>query len=396
MKSLRSITILIFLLCAEAYLLSNVFPAILALLIATYILYVLFEFDPKIEAKREVERTLYEGKKAEVKLIVKNLTKKSYRAKLFENPDFGKTDEFIIKPGENGFSYYIIPSKGFYRIKGSLEIWDLRKLFRKKFKIPEIEIEVIPSVESLKEKARIRANFLSKSTLGISMLDFHSLREFQWGDELRMIDWKASARLGELIVKEFLKEWEGDIYVVFDASREMRKKLDFSLSILSQLLISLKGKRVGLVLHDEIGIKKIVEPREPIYLLKEIRISPIKSDPSLKIPDLRISKYMRLFLRKIPSLSLSLIKMPRKSLLIFLSDLSNSDELMRVFIEVKKDCKVIVISPNPVLFYRGEMNKEIILRLYKEYLKRDGIIKKLNRIVPTIDIGPNDFKKVIL
>ncbi|MEM3505012.1 MAG: hypothetical protein QW532_02165, partial [Archaeoglobaceae archaeon] len=120
-------------------------------------------------------------------------------------------------------------------------------------------------------------------------------------------------------------------------------------------------------------------------------------DLSLKISDLRISKYMRLFLRKIPSLSLSLIKnLPRKSLLIFLSDLSNPDELMRVFIEVKKDCKVIVISPNPVLFYRGEMSEEIILRLYKEYLKREEIIKKLNRIVPTIDLGPKDFKKVMM
>lgn len=396
MKSLRFITILIFLLCAEAYLLSNVFPAILALLIATYILYIFFEFDPKIEAKREVERTLYEGKRAEIKLIVKNPTKKSYRAKLFENPSFGKTYEFFIKPGDNEFSYFIAPSKGFYKIKGLLEIWDSRKIFKKSLKLGELEIEVLPSIESIREGAMIRANFSSKSLFG-SPADFHSLREFQIGDDLRRIEWKASARLGELIVKEFVKEWEGDIYVVFDASREMRKKLEFSLSVLSQLLISLKGKRVGLVLHDEIGIKKIVEPREPIDLLKEINVSPIKGDLSLKISDLRISKYMRLFLRKIPSLSLSLIKnLPRKSLLIFLSDLSNPDELMRVFIEVKKDCKVIVISPNPVLFYRGEMDEEIILRLYREYLRREEIIKKLNRIVPTIDIGPNDFKKVML
>ena len=38
------------------------------------------------------------------------------------------------------------------------------------------------------------------------------MREFQPGDERRHIDWKATTRLGELIVRDFLKEREGDVY----------------------------------------------------------------------------------------------------------------------------------------------------------------------------------------
>lgn len=395
MKNVRILSLLILFLCVEAYLISNVFPAILALSIATYVLYVHLEFNPEVKARRELERTLYEGKRAEVRLVVNNFTKKIYRAEILEEPNFGRIRELLIKPDNNEFYYSIIPSKGTHRIKGLLKVWDSRKLFEKELILEDVEIEVLPSVEGIKEEAKIRANVFSKALFG-SPVDFHSLREFQIGDDLRRVDWKASARLGEIIVKEFVKEWERDVYVVFDVSREMRKKLDISFGILFQVLKSLKGKRVGLVLHDEMGIKKIVEPRgDPLDLLKEIKVSPVKGDFSLKIPEFKISKSLRTLLRKIPSLSLSLINyLPRKSLLIFITDLSNPNELLRVFIEVKKDCKVFVISPNPILFYRGELNRENVLKLYKAYLEREKMIKKVNMIVPTIDLGPNEFKVI--
>lgn len=395
MKKVRVLILTIFLLCVEAYLIENVFPALIAFAIAIYILYISLEFNPKLEIERKTYGSvLYEGRKEKLGLIVRNFTNKIYKARLFEEPDFivDKTG-FIINSGENEFNYFIIPVKGVYNLKGRLEVWDSRELFNEIFRIEELKIEVIPSVESLKEESKFRANLSSaRSIFGIPV-DLHFLREFQSGDDTRRIEWKASARLGELIVKDFLKEWEGDIYIVFDSSREMRKKLDFSLRLVYDILHSLRGKRIGLIIYDEVGVKKILKAENDIsIIIRNLKITPLSESLSLKIPDLRISRTLRSFLKKIPSYSLSLInQIPRKSFLIFISDLSTPDELFRVLFEVKKDCKVILISPNPVLLYKGKITKENILKLYRAYSEREKLIRKINLIVPTIDVGERDL-----
>ena len=48
--------------------------------------------------------------------------------------------------------------------------------------------------------------------------DFHGLREYALGDEPRSIDWKASARTDELMVKEYTVEGLHQCTVVFDAN----------------------------------------------------------------------------------------------------------------------------------------------------------------------------------
>ena len=52
--------------------------------------------------------------------------------------------------------------------------------------------------------------------------DLHSLRDYQPQDDMRHIDWKATARLRQLVVREFTEEEERRVHVVFDT----RLKLD--------------------------------------------------------------------------------------------------------------------------------------------------------------------------
>ncbi|MEM2726766.1 MAG: DUF58 domain-containing protein, partial [Archaeoglobaceae archaeon] len=342
MRNIQLISFMIFFLSVQAYLTANVFPALLAFSISVYVLYIALEFDPKLEVRREIEKVLYDGRMSTSKLKIRNLTSKEYKANFLETlPPYFEAEnvEFSIgKSEEKEIEYWIVPVGGIYRLKGELEVQDSRGLFRRSFAVNESEIEVIPSVEKLKEEAladlRLRSAFRSKSFFG-SPSDFKSLREFQEGDDVRRIDWKATARFGELIVREFLMEWEGDIYIVLDASREMRKgKIDYALRLSYQFLNSLRGKKVGLIIYDEFGIRKIVKPTADVnQILKELKISPIKGEHSLKIPEIRISKVLRGFLRLMPVMPVNLIKeIPRKSFLIFISDLSNPDELVKVFI----------------------------------------------------------------
>jgi uncharacterized protein (DUF58 family) len=50
--------------------------------------------------------------------------------------------------------------------------------------------------------------------------ELDSLREYRRGDDVRLVDWKASARTGSLIVKELVPETRQDVVVVLDAGRQ--------------------------------------------------------------------------------------------------------------------------------------------------------------------------------
>jgi uncharacterized protein (DUF58 family) len=51
--------------------------------------------------------------------------------------------------------------------------------------------------------------------------EFHQLRDYQSGDDVRSIDWKSSARTGKLFVKEHLQEQQYSILLLIDQSGSM-------------------------------------------------------------------------------------------------------------------------------------------------------------------------------
>ena len=55
--------------------------------------------------------------------------------------------------------------------------------------------------------------------------EFDSLREYRRGDDVRLVDWKASARAGELVVKRLTPETRQDVVVLLDAGRHLAGRL---------------------------------------------------------------------------------------------------------------------------------------------------------------------------
>ncbi len=97
--------------------------------------------------------------------------------------------------------------------------------------------------------------------------DFDSLREYRRGDDVRLVDWKASARKGNLIVKDLVPETRQDVVVVVDGGRQLCGRNEpptagepedrFEVAVNSALVLCaaalLKGDRCGIgVLQDEI------------------------------------------------------------------------------------------------------------------------------------------------
>lgn len=88
-------------------------------------------------------------------------------------------------------------------------------------------------------------------------VEFHEVREYLVGDDVRGIDWNVTARFGRPFVKTYVEERELTLMVLFDASASMsfggsgRSKRQAALEVLALLAMSAvrNDDRVGMVMH---------------------------------------------------------------------------------------------------------------------------------------------------
>ena len=58
----------------------------------------------------------------------------------------------------------------------------------------------------------------SRSAIKGSGYEFDQIREYQMGDDVRFLDWKSSARMGKLLVKQYIEERNRTIILAVDVS----------------------------------------------------------------------------------------------------------------------------------------------------------------------------------
>lgn len=59
----------------------------------------------------------------------------------------------------------------------------------------------------------------SRSAVKGSGLEFDQIREYQLGDDVRFIDWKSSARMNKILIKQYIEERNRTIILAVDVSR---------------------------------------------------------------------------------------------------------------------------------------------------------------------------------
>lgn len=84
--------------------------------------------------------------------------------------------------------------------------------------------------------------------------EFQALREFQPGMDLRTIDWKQSARHGQILSKEFRTERNHPIMLVIDSGRLMGEPVEGAPKLDRALNAALLLGYVGLRLGDRVGL----------------------------------------------------------------------------------------------------------------------------------------------
>ncbi|MAW12305.1 MAG: DUF58 domain-containing protein [Verrucomicrobiales bacterium] len=122
-------------------------------------------------------------------------------------------------------------------------------------------------------------------------IDFHDLREYIHGDEVRSIDWNTTARTGEPYVKQFVEQRELNIYIAIDVSRSsnygsiLQSRHDLAALIFSIIALSASknGDKIGLILYTN-KIEHFTEPKKgkghAMSLLREVLSHEIISNVS--------------------------------------------------------------------------------------------------------------------
>lgn len=177
----------------------------------------------------------------------------------FTLPAMGRhTLEYTLRPVQRGLYALGHLHLKFHSRLGLL--WILKKGGR-----PE-EVAVYPDLVRLQQMSvrysrSARSGELPKRIMGVEGTQFDGLRAYAVGDDVRKMDWKATARLDTPVLRTFSSEVDQPILLLLDAGRKMEtqvqglSKFDWALNaLLAFSSVSLgRGDQVGaVVFHRDV------------------------------------------------------------------------------------------------------------------------------------------------
>jgi uncharacterized protein (DUF58 family) len=99
-------------------------------------------------------------------------------------------------------------------------------------------------------------------------IEYAEVREYQWGEDARLIDWNLTARSDRPFVRESHPDRGLDVWLIVDTSRSLDWGTSYSLKrdvaaelvAAATLLLSRHGNRVGAILFDS-ELRRVFAPR---------------------------------------------------------------------------------------------------------------------------------------
>ena len=205
----------------------------------------------------------------------------------------------LLRPGTASSSKFTITplARGRFQMSGfTLTFTDARGLFTGEVKYAQADwVEVYPGMKTQAPLTPLRLyggspEIFRRASTGT---DYAGTREYVPGDDYHRIEWKATARLRTLMVKEFHPETHAMLQILIDAGRTMQEqsyvgtRLDEALAISQLLVQSAMGSadRVGILVYDESRIVKAVKPEraeQQLASLREVALSLLPQVPGEK------------------------------------------------------------------------------------------------------------------
>ncbi|WP_413669846.1 DUF58 domain-containing protein [Mucilaginibacter sp. Mucisp86] len=269
--------------CVVLYLLSFFFPwlgivpdiafyALLALLIAD--LFMLYRVSDGVFAKRLAPERLSNSDENELSIYIENRYGFSVNIGIIDEipEQFQKRDVWFtttLTPGERKqINYMLRPTR-----RGEYEFGFIRVFVRsalglvsKRYNFEQAEtLPVYPSFLQMR-KYELMAISNRLTEIGIKKIrrighsmEFEQVKSYVPGDDYRTINWKATARRGDLMVNSYTDEKSQHVYCIIDKSRAMRMPFE-GLSLLDYAInASLVLSNVALLKEDKAGLITVGE-----------------------------------------------------------------------------------------------------------------------------------------
>lgn len=189
-----------------------------------------------VAVRREVAAIFSVGRANPVTLHLENRSGRVLRGVVADDPVqdariVGLPATFELAPYEHALvRYEITPTRRGARELGAVTVrWDapLGLLARQeRFELPA-RVDVYPDVHAARGLELLRRQGREDARLGSLRVragdtEFERLRPYQRGDEIRHIDWRATARQSEPVVRQFQAESNQNVVFAVDLGRGMR------------------------------------------------------------------------------------------------------------------------------------------------------------------------------
>jgi uncharacterized protein (DUF58 family) len=213
----------------------------------------------------------------DIRLTVKNLSsRRTLRMHLFDHhpasfeapelplaarikPNHVSELSYRARPGQRGAQTF----KGCdLRIASPFGLW-----WRRRFLRQETVVRVYPNYSTISKllayavDSQLQISGIRLSRRRGEGIEFHQLRDYREGDSLRAVDWKATARIGRLIAREYQDERDQQVVFMLDSGRRMLAKdselSHFDHALNAMLLLSYVALRQG----DAVGAMTIGSER---------------------------------------------------------------------------------------------------------------------------------------
>ena len=110
-----------------------------------------------------------------------------------------------------------------------------------------------------------------------SGLEFDDVRPYQWGDDVRNIDWRVTAKGHGTFMKTFIEEKEQTVFFLLDVSasqeigKDKRQKIDLAKEVTGLLTLAAirEGSKVGVVAYSD-QVEGYIKPGKSIKHAYEI------------------------------------------------------------------------------------------------------------------------------
>ncbi|UCE09396.1 MAG: DUF58 domain-containing protein [Candidatus Thorarchaeota archaeon] len=226
-----------------------------------------------IEVERDVDKTqVFSGDFLRVKVTIHNRSRRHFD---FIEVHDAYPETWILAIGENFMASRIEPGRSITfsyilqaRMRGRYELGPTNVIMRDRLGfhyytrslVAPTEVLVYPTwkdvrrLEALGKQRQLGLMFGSHRTKIVGMgTEFAGFREYVPGDPFRLIDWKSSARRGEMVVKQFEMEKNVQIVCMVDTSGSMGNGYPENTKLEYAIRAAVMLTHMGLEKNDLVG-----------------------------------------------------------------------------------------------------------------------------------------------